>query len=129
MSKLIAVDIPIAPQGGFTGFGKLGLKDGSLATNADVTLGNFISSVIGVMTIVAILWFVFIFITGAIGYMTAGGDKGAIEAARKKILNGLVGLVIVIIAIFVLRLVGYLLGIPNILNIPFLFSEILGNTV
>lgn len=117
--------IPIAPVGGFKGFGKLGLEN-DLAFHADITFTNFISSVVGVMTIIAIIWFVFLFISGAIAYMSSGGDKNAIESARKKITNGIVGLVIVVIAIFVIKLIGYLIGIPDILNFPSLFSEIVG---
>lgn len=124
--KLLSIDL--FPPGGFTGFGKLGLQ-GSLATNADITFTNFLSSTIGIMTVVAIIWFVFIFITGAIGYMSSGGDKAAIESARKKILNGVIGLVIVIISIFVIKLIGYLIGIPNILNFTFLFGEVAGLVV
>lgn len=120
--------IKIAPDGGFKGFGKLGLV-GSSASNADLTFTNFISSVIGVMTIIAIIWFVFLFISGAISYMSSGGDKNAIESARKKITNGIVGLVIVIIAVFIIKLIGYLLGIPNILNFPSLFSTVAGTLV
>lgn len=124
MTNLLAAELEIAPKGGFTGFGKLGLKDGSTAANAPATFTTFISSVIGVITIVAIIWFVFLFISGAISYMASGGDKGAIETARKKIINGVIGLVLVIIAIFVINLIGYLLGVPNILNFGELFSSI-----
>jgi hypothetical protein len=130
--KNLLVQVPtglqIAPNGGFTGFGKLGLQ-GSLATNADLTFKDFISSTIGVLTIVAIIWFVFIFITGAISYMSSGGDKAAIESARKKIINGVIGLVLVIIAIFVIKLIGYLIGIPDILNFPLLFAKVAGLVV
>jgi len=124
MKNLLA-DLQIAPSGGFTGFGKLGLQ-GSLASNADITFTNFLSSTIGVLTIIAIIWFVFIFITGAISYMSAGGDKAAIESSGKKILSGIIGLVMVIVAIFVVKLIGYLIGIPDILNFTFLFGNVAG---
>lgn len=122
---LAATSIPLSPSGGFKGFGKLGLQ-GSEATNADITFTNFLSSVIGIITIVAIIWFVFLFITSAISYMSSGGDKAAIETARKKIFNAIIGLVMVIISIFVIKLIGYLLGIPDILNLPYFFGTIAG---
>jgi hypothetical protein len=100
-----------------------------LASNASSTFSDFLSKTIGVMTVVAILWFLFLFISGAIGYMTSGGDKNAIESAKKKIVNGVIGLVLVIIAIFIIRLLGYLLGIPNILNFLDLFSIVAGTKV
>ena len=119
----LATDIKIAPSGGFSGFGKLGLQG---EINND-PIGNFtglISSVIGIMTLVAIIWFIFLLISGAISYMSSGGEKGAIESARKKITNALVGLVIVIISIFIIKLVGYLMGIPDILDFPGMFMTI-----
>ena len=76
------------------------------------------------MTIIAIIWFAFVLITGAIGMMGAGGDKQAMESARKRITSGLIGLVVVIAAIFILDLVGTLFGIPNILNLGELFGQI-----
>ena len=121
MKNLIA-DLTIAPNNGFTGLGTspLGNPNG---TNGITIFTNFISKIIGIMTIVAIIWFVFTFITGAIGIITSGGDKNALESAKKKITAGLTGLVIVIIAVFILDLVGYLLGFSgSILDIPKLFG-------
>lgn len=106
--------------GTFEGFGPLGNPSGS---GID-TFTSFISSAIGLMTIIAFIWFIFLLITGAIGIMTAGGDKQALEGARKKITNGITGLVVVIIATFILNLLGTLLGIPNILNLGQLFGTI-----
>lgn len=74
-----------------------------------------ISNIIAVLTIVAGLWFIFQFILGAFGWLTAGGDKAAMENARKKITNAIVGLVIVVTAIFIIDLLGKLLGL-DILN-------------
>jgi hypothetical protein len=122
--KNLSDNLPIAPNGGFKGFGPLG----NLPEKSDgiVIFTSFISKVIGVLTIIAIIWFIFTFIAGAISYMSAGGDKAAIESARKKIVNGVVGLIIVIISIFIISLIGYLIGIPDILNITLLFGKVAG---
>jgi hypothetical protein len=125
MTNLLAQpSIPIAPPGGFTGFGKLG-NVGS-QEEALSTFSKFISSTIGIMTIIAIIWFVFIFITGAIAWMGAGGDKNALETAKKRITTGIIGLAITIIAVFIISLIGRLLGIENILNITNLFNLVTG---
>lgn len=118
MKNLVA-DIPIAPPGGFKGFGPLGNPSG----NGIDIFSKFISSAIGLMTIIAIIWFVFTFFIGAIGIISAGGDKNALESAKKKITTGLIGLVVVIAAIFIIRLIGFLFGI-DILNIGKLFGLI-----
>lgn len=119
---LAATSIPLAPPGGFAGFGPLGnVTSGEEAVS---TFSKFISSTIGIMTVVAILWFIFVFITGAIGIIGAGGDKAALEVAKKRIANGLIGLVVTIASIFIIKLIGYLIGIPDILNFGILFSVI-----
>lgn len=107
--------------GSLSGFGPLGLE-GRDASGALGIFSNFISSAIGLMTIIAIIWFVFTFITGAISMIGAGGDKAAVENARKRITNGLIGLVVTIIAVFIINLIGYLLGFKNILDIGALFG-------
>ena len=106
--------------GQLKGFGPLGNPEGSGIN----LFSRFISTTIGLMTIVAIIWFAFVLISGAIGMMGAGGDKQAMESARKRITSGLIGLVVVIAALFILDLVGTIFGIPNILNIGELFEQI-----
>jgi hypothetical protein len=106
--------------GKLEGFGPLGEGQGDASVS---TFSKFISSTVGLLTIVAFIWFVFIFITGAIGIISSGGDKQALEAARKRIINGLIGVVVVIGAISIISLIGFLLGI-DILNIPALFNQI-----
>jgi hypothetical protein len=114
MNNLLT-DIKLAPESGFRGFGQLGLE-GLSEESAGTTFNTFVSTAIGVMTIIAFVWFVFTLFVGAYGFMTAGGDKQALESAKKKITTGIIGVVIVIAAIFIFQLVGYILGIPNILN-------------
>lgn len=121
--KNLSLDLQIAPNGGFKGLGTSPL--GNPTGTGIVNLTTFISGVIGVMTIVAIIWFIFTFIFGAIGIITSGGDKQALESAKKKISTGLIGLVVVIVAVFVIDLVGFLLGFTgSILDIPTLFGLI-----
>jgi hypothetical protein len=109
MNKLIA-QTDLFPDQGFKGIGT-----GPLAnpTDGPAVFASLMSSIIGLMTIVAILWFIFVFITGAIGIINAGGDKQYIETARKKIIQGVIGLVIVISAIFIIDFVGFLLGFES----------------
>ena len=125
INLLAATSIPIAPSGGFKGFGPLGNVTSSI--EAIETFSKFITSTIGIMTVVAVIWFIFIFITGAIAWMSAGGDKNALEAAKKRITTGIIGLAVTVIAIFVIDLIGNLIGIKDILNIPYWFNLITGS--
>ena len=106
----------------------MGLGTSPLANpgNGVDLLTKIISTAIGLMTIIAIIWFVFSFISGALGIMSSGGDKQALESAKKKISTGLIGLVVVIVAIFVFDLIGYLLGFGTggLLNLSNLFTLI-----
>jgi len=112
--------VNIAPPGGFKGIGT-----GILANpNGIGTFTNIISSAIGLLTIVAFIWFVFTFITGAIGIMTAGSDKQKLEGARQKIVNGIIGVVVVISAVFVISLIGTLFNI-SFLDLSTLFSKLM----
>jgi len=122
MNNLLT-DIDLAPKEGFRGFGPLGLE-GQESFMSDVNFAKFISTAIGVISIVGILWFVFILMLGAIGTMTAGSDKQALENSRKRILNGLIGLVVLVAGLFIMRLVGLILGIENILNPVYLIDII-----
>jgi hypothetical protein len=116
-------DINLAPTGGFQGFGPLGLegKDGSGAIGV---FSNFLSSLVGIITVVGVIWFVVVFITGVVGIIGSGGEKGALESARGKITNAVIGLVVLIAALFLIDLVGYLFGIPDILDLGKMFSAI-----
>ncbi|HUC94594.1 MAG TPA: hypothetical protein VMR19_01125 [Candidatus Saccharimonadales bacterium] len=125
MKNLITANIPIGPSGsGFTGIGTGPLANPNGGAGAVSVFSGFISDVIGVMTIVAIIWAVFSLITGAIGIISSGGDKQALENARKKITTGIIGLIIVIIALLIIELIGYFLGVGDLLNITNLFSLI-----
>jgi len=121
MKNFIAVGIPIAPPEGFKGLGT-----GALANPGDgiSTFTKFLSSIIGLMTIIAIIWFIFILFIGAFGIMSAGGDKQAAESARKKITTGIIGLVVVITALFLVRFIADLLGLGNVLDLQTMFSQI-----
>ncbi len=108
-------DIRLSPEGGFKGQGPLGLE-GKDPKQAGEIFSDFISTAIGLITIIAFIWFTFLMLTGAYGFMSAGGDKQALETARKRITTGIVGVIIVIAAVFIVDLIGELIGIPNILN-------------
>lgn len=57
-------------------------------------LQSFIPSLVGLVLVIGSIVFFFVFIIGAIQWMVSGGDKAAVEQARGKVTNALVGLVI-----------------------------------
>jgi len=75
------------------------------------TFSNILSLTIGILTIVAFIWFIFKLIIGALGVMSAGGDKGKLTEARANITYALTGLIMVVAAIFIAGIVGIILGV------------------
>lgn len=106
------------------GIGPLGLQGvpavdlGKIAPAAFV---DAISKIIGFLTAVAIIWFVFQFILGATSWISAGGDSKAVESAKAKLTNAILGIAIVIAAMVIMSAIGALLGI-DIFN----FGEFIG---
>lgn len=105
--------IKLGPEGGFRGFGALGLEGGQSPTE---TFNKFLSTTIGVMSIVAFVWFTVQLFIGVVSIIGSGGDKNKLESAKTKIGSAVTGLVITVAAIFFIQLIGDVLGIPNILN-------------
>lgn len=106
--------------GSINGIGPLGTP----GSNASSLFAKFLSSAIGLMTVIAAIFFVFLLITGAIGVMSAGGDKMALENARKRMTTGVLGFVIVIAAMFIVDLIADILGIPSILDIGNIIDQL-----
>lgn len=80
-----------------------------------VSGGEFLNRLIrgGIMLIlvVGVIVFLFILFFGAIQWMTAGGDKAAIESARGKLINALIGLFLLFSVYAILKLVETFFGI------------------
>lgn len=102
------------PAGGGTA-GTIGIpKRGPVAIG---DLGVLVGSILGILLIIAAILAFLYLILGGIQWITSGGDKAGLEAARNKITNAIVGLVIVAAAWAVMFLVGQFLGLDG------LFSE------
>lgn len=79
---------------------------------ADV--GQLISALVGTLLIIAALLAFFFLILGGIQWITSGGDKAGMEAARNKITHAIVGLIIVGAAWAIMLLVQNFLGVSII---------------
>ncbi len=91
------------------------------------SLGALISALVGAMLIIAALLAFLFLILGGIQWITSGGDKTGMEAARNKITHAIVGLVIVGAAWAIMILVQQFLGVQIIggsgINIPKPFTQ------
>jgi len=111
--NFLAKIVEIAPDGGLVGPGPTAP---ATPTGLGKSTAHLISVVIGLFTLVAGLWFLIQLILGGYAYMSAGGNKEKAQTASQKISQALTGLVIVVLAIFIINLLGYILNI-DFLNI------------
>jgi len=104
--------------GFFQGFGPLGFEGKSSSLSIEdvmIVFNRIISGAIGLMTVIAGIWFIFSFIMGAIGFLTAGGNQENIQKATQRLTQSLIGLIIVVAAYAIISLMGNILGL-DILN-------------
>ncbi len=121
MMKLAQINLYDPSTGNLKGFGPLGLET-TTAADAPNTFAAILSSTVGLISIIGIIWMVINIITGALAIITSGGDKNSLEGAKKKITNSAIGLVVLISSLFIINLVGRIIGIPSILNISSLLK-------
>lgn len=112
-------------ENGLRGKGPLGLE-GETSAVGPLTFNKIIATSVGVMTIIAIVWFIFVFIGGAISIISSSGDKAKLAEARSKMWYGAVGVTITIFALFIIDLLGNLIGIDILrgaLDVPTLLIK------
>lgn len=97
------------------GIGPLGQITNQGAGSAMLT--KAISLVLGLFTITGGIWFLIQIVTAGFQFITANNDHNKIKDAQQKILNALIGLMIIVSAIFLLSLAGTIFHI-NFLDIP-----------
>src|SRR4030042_3914775 len=61
--------------------------------------------------IICVVVCVLIIIIGGIQWITSGGERSAVEIARKKVTNGITGLVILLLVFFVISAIGRIFGV------------------
>lgn len=79
-------------------------------------LQKLITALVTLAFVVGVVLFLFMLIIGAIQWISSGGDKANLEAARGKITNALIGLVVLFLIIAIIKLLETFFGI-NILQL------------
>ena len=74
-------------------------------------LGQVLGFVVTIAFVIAVLIALFFLLWGGIKWITSGGDKGGVEAARNQIIAAVIGLIIVFLSFFILNLVLGLFGL------------------
>jgi hypothetical protein len=79
-------------------------------------IAGIISTVIGILTALAIIWFIIEFVVSGYLLINSAGDQEKTAEAKKRLTQSLMGLVIVIGAMFLFTIISYIAGI-DFLNI------------
>lgn len=92
---------------------------------ANISLIGSVPVILQVIMIVAAIVALIFLIIGGIKWITSGGDKTAVEAARNTITSALIGLLIVFAAWAIIKLIEYFFGITIIsgLTVPQLVTD------
>jgi Zn-dependent protease with chaperone function len=88
----------LCPPGQFTALCNL------KAENLGSAVGNFVT----ILLILAIILSLIFLVYGGIKWITSGGDKQKIDSARSHIVAAIVGLVLSLLAYFILNIITYL---------------------
>ncbi len=119
---------PPAGQGPTVPLGNIG-EGGGLGPFANIfgintameKFASGFSAIVGFLTVVGGLWFIIQLIIGALQWVGSGGDKASLQGAQQKITNALVGLIIVVAAVTIIKVIGIFLDF-DLLN-PASFIE------
>ncbi|HSA84473.1 MAG TPA: hypothetical protein VLF20_06350 [Patescibacteria group bacterium] len=74
-------------------------------------IGSLLSSIVTILLVVAAIISLFFLIFGGIKWITSGGDKSKVESARNTIIASIIGLVVALLAFFIITII---LGFFNI---------------
>jgi len=75
--------------------------------SSGISLDQIVGVIFGVLFFVAILLTIVYLIWGGIDYITSTGDKNKIHAAKDKIIYAIIGLIVVILSFFIIRMFGF----------------------
>lgn len=99
-SVLADIDISIKPP-----------RAGQGGINPNADIGTVISNIITIIFAVAIIAVLLMLVIGAFNWITSGGDKEAVGKARQRIINALIGLVVLAVAFLIANVAGQIVNI------------------
>jgi len=101
----------IAVANPFTGIAVPVTQPANIVNVNSTNLGNIITQLLPyVFALAAILLLIYL-VLGGLQLMTSQGDPKAVEGARAKITNALIGLIVIVLAYAIVKLLGQILGI------------------
>ncbi len=94
------------------------LGTGGTEKGAEI-VGKIIGGLIGIFFVIGFVLSLLHFVFASIKWITAGGDKSQLENARERMIQALVGLILLAAVWAVMKVVGTIIGIDfPVLKIP-----------
>lgn len=118
LNNLIASKVEYGQISGF------GFNPGTTGETATIRLESIISNIIGFLSVIAVIYFVFQIILAGYAFLSSRGDEKKMMDARSRLTNGILGLTIVIVALGLAALLASLLGLESIFNLNETFKQI-----
>lgn len=84
---------------------------------------KLISNILGILTIVAVIYFILQIIFAGFGFLSSEGDEKKMEMNRSRLTNGVLGFFIVVVAVAAVSLISQLLGLGNVLDLGQMFTN------
>jgi hypothetical protein len=103
----------------------LGPFAGKTLTSPLTSILDYMSSIVGVMTIFASIWFLFQILYSGYEWISAGGDTKKVASARDRITHAFMGLIIIAGAWSLLAVAGQFLGYNTLVD-PTVFDNLPG---
>ena len=91
------------------------------------TLETWISDIIGVITILATLFFIVYAFIAAFNWITAAGDKNKIEKAKDRLVWSTLGLILIVATYAIIGFIGGIIGL-ELLNPGEMIQQVLPTT-
>lgn len=88
-----------------------GIPTGGIAENHAL-----LSNTITFFIVIAVIMTLAFLIWGGVLWITSGGDKAKLQAARNRIIAAIIGLVLVFLSFAIVNIVGYMFGV-NLLSL------------
>lgn len=87
-------------------------------TRGGEVIGSLVGNIVGLIFIFSFFLTFLYLLTGAMAWVTSGGDKASLEAARNKITHAIVGLLIVAATWAIMTIVAQFIGFKDFPKLP-----------
>jgi len=94
-----------------------GVKAAPGTINANTSVGSLITFFVAFVIVLATLLALVMIVIGAVQWITSGGDKAKVDAARNHIIAAVIGLVVIALSFVIINVVISALGLGDLMHL------------